>query len=484
VNLRLAPSPLRHSPAGLASGSAAVWVGAVVLTLGTGAVLVRMGPAIAIAMLAAPLIAALVLFRPAAAFLLFVGCAIVVPYYLAAGSQQAAAFRLEAAGAVAAVAVFALYAGKRAQPRTVDWIVVVFLLSAFVSWAVFGGSLKTTINTILPISFYFAARGLSRERVWSILWVVLGAGALAALTVLYEGLVVGSAVFISPDQYLWNASGQALFRPGGVFASPPGAVSVLAMTSICGLAVIARARGTQRMLAIVLTLICVAGAIDTFTRAGYIGIAAGATAYVFLARSTVFTPRRFLILAGTVAVIFSVVFLPALSTATWYQQGVLRKGNLAIRESYWTLAKPLITDSPQDLVFGHGIDSLTSQSSTGGPSVGISQSLSTSPTLTTIGPHNQFVRILLEQGLVGILLVAGWLGGACIAAIARVRTVAPELRPVIAALVGATISFVLVASANDSMRHPPSLALIALVTGMLVTITASAGKDNRQGGTP
>jgi O-antigen ligase len=181
-------------------------------------------------------------------------------------------------------------------------------------------------------------------------------------------------------------------------------------------------------------------------------------------------------------VIFTAVFLPVLSNTTWFQQGVLRKGNLAIRESYWTLAKPLITDSPAHLIFGHGVDSLTSQSSSGGPGVGISQSLSTAPTLTTIGPHNQFVRVLLEQGLVGILLVAGWLGGACVGAVARIRAVPAELRPVLAALVGATVGFALVASASDSMRHPPSLAVIALISGTLVTVTGLVGKREGQGG--
>lgn len=471
MNVRLGPAPLRAPLGGRGSDAAAVTALVTVIALVTGALVARMGPAVTVGLLVAPLLAGLILLRPSLSFLVFVGCAAAVPYYLAAGSQQAAAFRIEAAGVLAASLLGAVYTRRAARPTVVDWFVVAFVASTLASWLVFGGSIKTTINTLLPIAFYAGARAFSRERVWEILWIVLIGGAIGAVTVLYEGLVVGSAVFVSPDQYLWNANGQALFRPGGVFASPPGAVTVLTMAAICGMAVIARSRGAARWIAIALTLTCVGGAIDTFTRAGYIGFAAGAVVYVLLARSSVLTPRRFLVIAGVVVAIFTTLFLPALSSTTWFQQGVLRKGNLQIRESYWALAEPLITDSTTDFLVGHGVDGVVSQSSTGGPGAGISQGLATSPTLTSIGPHSEYVRLLLEQGVFGLLLVAGWIGGAALGAVARVRRIPNELRPAAAALVGATVSFALVASAGDSMRHPPSLAAIALVTGMLVTIT-------------
>jgi hypothetical protein len=52
----------------------------------------------------------------------------------------------------------------------------------------------------------------------------------------------------------------------------------------------------------------------------------------------------------------------------------------------------------------------------------------------------------------------------------RIKRVAPQMRPVAAALAGAMTAFLVAALANDALRHPPSVAMAALATGMLVTL--------------
>src|SRR5262249_12936778 len=89
------------------------------------------------------------------------------------------------------------------------------------------------------------------------------------------------------------------------------------------------------------------------------------------------------------------------------------------------------------------------------------------------GPHSQYVRTALEEGLVGVALLLFWLLGAVRAGVLGARRATASGREVIAAYVGAIVSLVVVATAGDALRHPGTLAVGAVLTGSLVTCCQS-----------
>ena len=85
----------------------------------------------------------------------------------------------------------------------------------------------------------------------------------------------------------------------------------------------------------------------------------------------------------------------------------MRPGSLSVRESYWSAAWPVIVNSPKHLIVGHGINSLvrdpTGREALADPQIDIAAV----PTLSTLSPHSQYVRTLVEGRPLG--LDAAWL---------------------------------------------------------------------------
>jgi len=437
-------SIVRARPAAVDLGrSAAMAAVAAVSALLLGYILAVRGPAAAILLMALPALAIVLLAHPYWIFAGSVGVALLVPYTYSVGTAQAAAFRVAAAGALATTVVLLVRQRANLRVTFVDAAVATFLIMTVASWlATGGGDAAVAINPIVPVAFYVGARALTVAAIWRTLWVVTVTGALATTTVLYELFVTRTPLFVPRAEYLWNTTSETIFRPGGVFGSPPGAAAVLSITALCGLALIVHHRGSARLVAIGCVAINVAGVIATFTRAGYLGLALGLVIFILLAGSRLVTPRRFVLGAATAAALFAVAFLPTLEATTWFQQGLLRQGNLQIRESYWSLARPLVTDSTQHVLVGHGVNSLVA----GNPDLNAS-----------IGP--------------GLNVMLVWFVGAPARAVVRIHALPRELRPAVGALVAAIASFLAISFAGDSMRHPPTLAAVALATGMLVTLS-------------
>jgi O-antigen ligase len=307
--------------------------------------------------------------------------------------------------------------------------------------------------------------------------VLFGTGAAAALTVYLEFFITHRPLFSDPRGYLWAASTQTIFRPGGVFGSPPAAAGILSMTTLLGLSLLRRDGRPNARLAVLSLLLLGAGAILlTFTRAGIIGFCVGGVIYLLLSQPL---PRRALQLIGVAVVVFliGIFSLPRLETSTSFQQGVLRKGTFGARISYWHEAWPMITDSSRHLFLGHGFNSLVVVN--GEVPGRVDTEIAASPDLRQRGPHNQYVRTLLEEGLVGFALLMLWLLGTMRLGVVTLGRARPEQRQTIAAHVGAIASLVVVATAGDSLRHPGTLAVVALITGSLVSYCQAirAGDD-------
>jgi O-antigen ligase len=279
----------------------------------------------------------------------------------------------------------------------------------------------------------------------------------------------GSSIFRDPNSYYWSSNGgAAIFRPGGLFGSPPAAVTIMSMVALVAVPLVRQTTGVVRSLLRAAIAVMVGAGVITFTRAGWIGFGVGLLAYLVILRwrGSIRLPRWLRILP--VAAVVVLVALPTLSQTSWFQLGVQRKGTLAVRESYWTLAGRLIVDSPEHLLVGRGLNSLAAGART--QLGGVAASLAETPDLLSAGAHNQYIRTLLEQGVAGLALVLLWLGGAVVVVMRRISTLPPARRPVVAGLAGASVSFLVVSIADTNLRDTVSFSIIALLTGLAITL--------------
>jgi hypothetical protein len=380
-----------------------------------------------------------------------------VPYWYTLGSAQAGMVRVAALAALLTVLL-----ARKARLAVVDFTVAAVVGVAVLGWLLQDdqpGVGKIVLNSMLPLMFYAAARGVNSDRVHRIMVVVAAAGTVGAGTVIYEFLI-GHVAFVIPSMYQWNPPGVGgLFRPGGIFGSPPGAATVLAMAILCGVPLSPRP-GWGRVAYGVSLAIMVTACVLTFTRASLIGLCVGVLSYTWLMRSRLITPGR-LILAGIVLFGALVIVLPRIEPSRTFQEGVVRPGNLAARESYWRLALPIITESPHNVVFGIGFGRTVIPRYGGA----MSFALATSPELVEHGTHNEYVMTLLEEGLVGFAALMAWI----VATISTgLKTVWSTHDRVSAALVGAMAAFAVTMLANNALLHPPSFEIAALVSGLVV----------------
>jgi O-antigen ligase len=380
-----------------------------------------------------------------------------VPYWYTLGSPQAAVFRVAAVCAL----MTALFA-RNVRLTLVDGAVVAIVLVTVLSWLVQDdqpGVSKIVLNEMLPFALYVSARTLSAKHVGQIMTVIVIAGFVGAATVIYEFLA-GHVLFVDPASYSWNLSTATIFRPGGFFGSPPGAATVLALAIMCGIPIGNLWNRKWRILNRTALAMMIVACVLTFTRASLIGLGIGFLAYLWLMRSSLVTPTRLLVAVFALSIIV-VAVLPRVENTRTFQQGIIRPGNLAVRESYWKLALPIITASPHNVIFGIGAEQ-TLMPRYGGT---MPSTLASSPVLIERGTHNQYILTALEEGLVGLLALIVW-----IAATIRtgLRTVRREHDPLSAALVGATVTFAVTMLANNALLHPPSFAMAALVSGLIV----------------
>lgn len=398
---------------------------------------------------------------------------LVVPSWLAVGSAQLAVLRV-----APLFAATALLTARDFRPNRIDAAVAILLLAAVGSVVIQGmpGTGKVLLNEMIALGFYVGARVVPAAAARKVMTAAHLAGALGALTVIYEWHA-GHSIFVDANAYYWNATESTIFRPGGIFGSPPGAATVLAITALLGLpalrsAASARERGVLAVSSLVTVIACVL----TLTRASLIGLAVGLAVYLWLSRSSLITPTR-MVIGVLVASLVVVVGLPLIQSTGTFQQAVARPGNLGTRESIWQLALPIVFDSPSHLAFGVGAEN-TVVPGQGGPA---SAALGSSPSLISEGTHNQYVLALLEQGLVGLGAVVLWLGAMILAGTRTALRVHGD--PTVAALTATVVAMAIIFAANNALLHPPSFAVLALAGGLLAgRIDAGNGDTAQPGG--
>jgi O-antigen ligase len=430
---------------------------------------------------AAPLLLVTALFvlrRPENGLLAGTVLILLVPSWYAIGPAQAGVVRIAVLLALSGIVVTAVRGEHfHVNVTYVDIFIGGVGAVALISWIVSppvprGGQLA--FATVLPAGFYVAGRLFSATARTKILWVLMVAGGLSALEILYEFIFVQHSIFIPQDQYIWNGGGGDLFRPGGVFGSPPGAVAVLSMTSLAGASLLSNTAGIRRFVLWACLALSVAAIIITFTRAGMLAIVAGGIVYLALLRPP--SLSRLIYVVTIVVVVASIFLLPRVTGRSWYQEGVERRqvNTLAIRQSYWAGAWPVILNSPAHIFVGHGVNSLNTL-----PNSRLVQSpqpdIADTP-LASNSPHSQYVRTLVEEGFIGLIVMLGWTVGAAAWAAFMALRLPFEQRGFYAAGAAGLISLLSVSFVDDTLRHDPTFAIGALLAGLMMSAAARRGE--------
>jgi O-antigen ligase len=429
-----------------------------------------MGPTFAGAAILAPTTLFLLL-RPAAGLALGLAIVLAIPSWYVLGAEQ-----LGVARVASLLALSSVLFGVRRRLQLPDAALATFVAVVVLGWILQNHQPsvgRIVLAEFVPLCFYVGARALPaayRSRLFTVTVIM---GTVGALTVIYEYLI-GSVVFADPESYVWSGSSTTIFRPGGVYGSPPGAATVLVFTVLMGLPLLRTTRGLRKGL-LNAALGCMGVAIIlTFTRANLIALGIAMVAYLWLTGSTLLTPFKVGVVA-TCLVFASVLVLPRLESHTTFQQGLARSKTLSAREGYWRQALPIVTENTRNLLFGIGSEATLSARQGTNPVPG---ALASSPDLILHGTHNQYVLTLLEQGLVGLAAMLAWLG----AVIANGARLARRHRDhALAALTSSMLGFAIAMLAGNHLLHGPSFALAALASGLLVNGWQAAGRPVQPG---
>jgi O-antigen ligase len=438
--------------------------GASGLSVVLGYVLVRHSVAMALGLLLI-LPAVWLITRRTVGLLAAVAMMLVLPYWQTLGTAQASVLRL---ASLAAVVTF-LVSDQRIRLNGTDLAVLALVAVTVLGWLLqydepHAGRIVSIVLT--PLGLYAGARALPQSLIPRVMSVTLFAGTLGALTVIYEYLV-GHPVFLAPATYQWSTTESTIFRPGGIFGGPPGASTVLCFVILFGIAAFGHMKGRVRVLAAACWGICVLALILTFTRAAFIALAVGLIVFLWLIRSPLLRPARAVWFGGLLAVIVLLV-LPTLESSSAFQKGVLRSGTLAAREGYWTVALPIVTASPHNLIFGVGTGSL--ETPTVYANAKVLSPLAVRPQVFTTSLHSQYMTNLVEQGLVGLAAVVFLLAVPFLRVAKAARSTTDWGY---AALAASLIAVAVVMSVDTALFHGPSFAMIMVSAGLAATATAS-----------
>ncbi|MGO9961508.1 MAG: O-antigen ligase family protein [Solirubrobacteraceae bacterium] len=399
---------------------------------------------------------------------------LVVPYFYA--HVWLIAPFLGAAGLVAGTA------SNRVQP--VDMIVLALCLWFTESWLFhpeLGISTRLFIEGMLPFQYYLWTRLCLTERLLPKLqWLMLLGGGLASLTLLLEA-VRGKVMFADPLRYQWGGNSTEIFRAGGIFGGSPAAGVILAALILMS-AVMLRSRSHRRLVRLALASMLLALFL-TFARSGYVALIGGA---FMLAVTLPYQHwRRALLLAFAISIpIFAVVTSPgtlsSLETSKLISAGIIRSDTVADRFSFLKLAVPLLDDRTSHLLYGRGFDAFEA---TGAEDAG----MASSPVLIVRGgPHDDYIRAILEQGVIGLGLILIWLGGSVLIGLRTVRRlpVGSDRRLLVAGLTAATFSYMLASFFHDLQHDIPDLSIAALITAILVTVCSFPAPEPDAGSAP
>jgi O-antigen ligase len=414
-------------------------------------------PLLAAVAIAAVPVGVLLLTHPAACFLAAASVAIVVPH------KTAHMWLLPPA----LVALGVVLERPRWRPARADLWFAGLLSWLVLRWVTDSGlqiGAKEFAQMALALGFYlFARMSVTPARMTTTLSWVLVAGTVAAATVLVEwllGRVIGA--FNDPSQYQWAGGGGEIYRPGGVFGGSPAAAIALAMILLATLSL----RRHRPWLVWTCQAVILLAIVATWARAGWIGLAGGAVVCALLLP---YRGKARIVYVLALVAVAAFLARGSIENSRAYQLGVVRPGSATGRVTLLRQAWPLATDSYRHAIVGRGFRSFMH------PEVGVhdSATLKNGLILKRGGPHNDYLRAILEEGLVGLVLLLGFLLAPIGRGVGRARRLieGSEERLLVAGLTGAAVCYALAGLFHDLSNNVQDLTVGALVLGLLVTST-------------
>lgn len=425
--------------------------------------------------------------RPGYAVLFGVGVVLVVPASSYLGLATATPLRV---GAL--VALISLLSTRRSRLRSSDVGVIGIVTLAALLWAMnqgLGVSLSTMTIVLLPFTFYLCVRvNGAADMLRPALWVLFACGIVGALTVVAEA-TVGHSIFFDPLAYQYRALTGQVFRPEGIYASPPGAAIALGMIVLSTAGLFREKRWTVGLGAS-LMLIAI---ILTFGRAGWLGLVFGsATFYLLVSWQTGASRRLVLIVigAGIVSLAGALFVLPDFKTNEKVQSALVRSEASAQREDIFTLTRSLIADDGQHILAGRGPGMILGVNN--GDPVRLDTGIVSTPLiLERGGPHSTYLLVLIEQGIFGLFFVMLWLVGSVTIGAVAARRFTGQDRALLAGLAGAVTCYIIASLWHDTAHASQNLALAAFVSGLLVVTCTAVNRsedsevgEDALGGTP
>jgi O-antigen ligase len=425
------------------------------LALVSAYILVHRSAPLAVAVAALPLLA-WTLLRPSRGLALGLVVALTVPTWWNLGGHHSYQY-------AAVLAAASVLSARRLRFTLIDLALLGYVAVFVLGWLLQYDHPETwriVRDQLLTLGFYLGARAVPHRRVTALMTLTLFAGTVGALTVIYE-FARGSAVFVDPTRYLWNASpGGGLFRPGGIFGSPPGAATVLMYVLLFGLAALRSLQGNARAVGATCIGICAVALVLTFTRAPLIGAGMALLVFLWLVRSPLLRSNR-VVMAGIALATAIVLILPTLQGNAVFQAGVARGGTLSARESYWRLALPIASASPHNFVVGVGTGVLeTPRLSAGAP---LPYVVAATPQVFENSLHNQYVTTLVEQGVVGLAALVLLLVAIFVPTARAARATGDVYY---AALAATSVGMAVVLAIDTELLHAPSLIMFLVAAGL------------------
>jgi O-Antigen ligase len=433
------------------------------LAVTAGYVLVHRSFAIALALVLLPL-AAWLLTRPAGGLAMGLVLILTLPNWWTLGGRHV--YQI-----AAVLAASTALSARRPRFRPADYALLVYTVILVLGWLLQYDQPETwhiVLAQLTPIGFYLGARGLPSSRLVPFMTLALFAGTIGALTVIVEA-ILGHSVFIDPTAYLWTTrSSDEIFRPGGIFGNPPGAATVLTYVFFFGLASLTALRQRLKTLGLICVGVCSLALILTFTRGPLIGLGAGLVLFLWLVRSPLVCSARGALVVVVLAASL-LVALPTLESNTTFREGVLRGGTLAARESYWTLALPIVFANPHNLTVGIGTGVLETPAIE--PRAPLPFLVAAAPQDFEVSLHNQYVEALVEQGIIGLTALVVLLLAGLVPAVRGARATGDATYAALAASILATaIGF----AVGTNAFHTPSLVMLFVAIGLAASVRAQA----------
>lgn len=299
-----------------------------------------------------------------------------------------------------------------------DFFIFIFLILAYVrSYDVLNKDISTQFFKLLiiPIFFYFLIRiiGFRKEQISKIFDLLIISGMISVGVMIFEFIFLSKPLFSIPGySYYWTEG--ATFRPGGTLGAAPNMGVVLSMILPLSIAKVMQKKVSvfYRLSPVIMSL----GIFLSFTRAPWLGALIGVTVFVLI--STQF--RRWLVIsivAGLLIYFFYFNYVQEILPIS----NVLYRQTMSSRLSVWSTAVDLLSSSPLVFIFGKGY--WHSQALSG---VGIVGSLSL---------HNDYLSILVDFGIVGLLSYILWILSVCYRAFRSMDLGKIEVSSLLAAII-------------------------------------------------